>query len=236
MHGLMALDAQLHPLTPLLTWADARASEQSERLRADERGRALHRRTGTPVHSMSPLAKLIWFREHEPDLHGRARCWVGIKELALARLAGACAVDHSVASGTGLFNLKELDWDEEALSLAGVAPVAAGAGSAAPGEGAAGGSRAGIGNGAATAANWPLLTALIPPEKTGVFAGLKAAAESVAIPLSVVVAAEVFLPRFGYRGIFAMLAVNIILALVLLLRFVRVSPAAEPLSAEPLAV
>ncbi|TME89322.1 MAG: SLC45 family MFS transporter [Chloroflexi bacterium] len=95
---------------------------------------------------------------------------------------------------------------------------------------------AGVGNGAATAANWPLLTALIPPEKTGVFAGLKAAAESIAIPLSVVVAAELFLPRFGYRGIFAMLAINIVLALVLLLRFVRVPPAAEPLTAEPLAV
>jgi maltose/moltooligosaccharide transporter len=95
---------------------------------------------------------------------------------------------------------------------------------------------AGVGNGAATAANWPLLTALIPPEKTGVFAGLKAAAESVAIPLSVVVAAEIFLPRFGYRGIFAMLAINILLALVLLLRFVRVPPAAEPLKIEPLAV
>jgi maltose/moltooligosaccharide transporter len=81
---------------------------------------------------------------------------------------------------------------------------------------------AGVGNGAATAVSWPLLTALIPPEKTGVFAGLKAAAESVAIPLSVVVAAELFLPSFGYRGIFAMLAITIVLALVLLLRFVRV--------------
>ncbi len=86
---------------------------------------------------------------------------------------------------------------------------------------------AGIGNGAATAVTWPLLTALIPSEKTGVFAGLKAAAESVAIPLSVVVASELFLPRFGYRGIFAMLAINIILALVLL-RFVHVPRAAEP--------
>ena len=90
---------------------------------------------------------------------------------------------------------------------------------------------AGVGNGAATAVTWPLLTALIPPERTGVFAGLKAAAESIAIPLSVVVAAEVFLPRFGYRGIFAMLALNIILALVLLVRFVRVPPAAEPVLA-----
>jgi maltose/moltooligosaccharide transporter len=81
---------------------------------------------------------------------------------------------------------------------------------------------AGIGNGAATAVTWPLLTALIPAEKAGVFAGLKAAAESIAIPLSIVVAAEVFLPHFGYRGIFAMLAVTIVLALVLLLSFVRV--------------
>src|SRR5712692_10308722 len=90
---------------------------------------------------------------------------------------------------------------------------------------------AGIGNGAATAVSWPLLTALIPAEKTGVYAGLKAAAESVAIPLSVVVASELFLPRFGYRGIFAMLALNIILALVLLVRFVHVPRAADPVLA-----
>jgi MFS transporter, DHA1 family, multidrug resistance protein len=87
---------------------------------------------------------------------------------------------------------------------------------------------AGIGNGAATAVTWPLLSALIPPEKTGVFAGLKAAAESIAIPLSVLVAAELFLPRFGYHGIFAMLAVFIALALVVLIRFVHVPAAAEP--------
>ena len=86
---------------------------------------------------------------------------------------------------------------------------------------------AGVGNGAATAVAWPLLTALIPHEKTGIFAGLKAASESVAIPLSVVIASEVFLPTLGYRGIFAMLAINIVIALVLLLRFVHVPPAVD---------
>jgi MFS family permease len=80
---------------------------------------------------------------------------------------------------------------------------------------------AGVGNGAALAVSWPLLTELIPHEKTGIFAGLKAASESVAIPLSVLIASEVFLPTLGYRGIFAMLAINIVLALVLLLRFVH---------------
>jgi Na+/melibiose symporter-like transporter len=85
---------------------------------------------------------------------------------------------------------------------------------------------AGVGNGAATAVSWPLLTALIPHEKTGIFAGLKAASESVAIPLSVVIASELFLPSLGYRGIFAMLAVTIVIALGLLLRFVHMPPAA----------
>jgi MFS-type transporter involved in bile tolerance (Atg22 family) len=92
---------------------------------------------------------------------------------------------------------------------------------------------AGIGNGAASAVSWPLLTELIPPDEAGVFAGLKASTESVAIPLSVFVAAEVFLPRFGYQGIFTMLAINIALALVLLLLFVRTP--ARPAVPEPVA-
>jgi Na+/melibiose symporter-like transporter len=93
---------------------------------------------------------------------------------------------------------------------------------------------AGIGNGAATAVGWPLLASLIPPEKTGVFAGLKAAAESVAIPASVVVAAEVFLPRFSYRGIFVLLAGAILIALFVLVRYVRPPiPTSEPSPAAP---
>jgi Na+/melibiose symporter-like transporter len=84
---------------------------------------------------------------------------------------------------------------------------------------------AGIGNGAQTAVSWPLLTALIDPDESGIFAGLKAAAESVAIPLSVFVAAELFLNpsalNLGYRGIFFMLAINMVLALILLLAFVH---------------
>lgn len=88
---------------------------------------------------------------------------------------------------------------------------------------------AGLGNGAQTAVSWPLLTALIDPDETGIFAGLKAAAESIAIPLSVFVAAELFLNpaalNLGYRGIFFMLAINMVVALVVLITFVRVPSA-----------
>ena len=120
MHSLVGLDADGRPLTPLVTWADTRATAQAERLRTGARGLELHRRTGTPAHPMSPLPKLMWFAEHEPELCARVRRWVGIKEHVLAHLTGACVTDHSVASGTGLLDLERLDWDDEALELAGV--------------------------------------------------------------------------------------------------------------------
>ena len=88
---------------------------------------------------------------------------------------------------------------------------------------------AGIGNGAATAVGWPLLALLIPADKTGVFAGLKAAAESVAIPASVFIAAVIFIPLFSYRGVFALLAATILLALAVLLRYVQPSAPSLPL-------
>ena len=118
MHSLVGLDAQGRALTPLVTWGDMRATEQAERLRAEHP--ELHDRTGTPLHPMSPLPKLVWFAEHEPETFAAVRRWAGIKELVVARLTGTWAVDHSVASATGLLNLRELDWDDEALAIAGI--------------------------------------------------------------------------------------------------------------------
>ena len=91
---------------------------------------------------------------------------------------------------------------------------------------------AGIGNGAATAVGWPILVTLIPASATGTFAGLKAAVESIAIPASVLIAAEVFLPRFSYRGVFALLAVAIVVALYILIRHVPVPHLSHPAPSE----
>lgn len=122
MHTLMALDGDARPLTAVTSWADTRSDEQAERLRASERGLALHRRTGTPVHPMSPMVRLMWFHEHQPELCARARYWVGVKEYVLLHLAGELVTDHSMASASGLLDLERLDWDAEALALAGVRP------------------------------------------------------------------------------------------------------------------
>jgi gluconokinase len=120
MHSLIALASDGSPLTPSVTWADSRAAAQARQLRDSGEWLALHRRTGTPVHPMSPLVKLLWFREQQPEVWHRAAHWVGIKDYVLSWLAGLLAVDESIASATGLYGLAARDWDAGALDLVGL--------------------------------------------------------------------------------------------------------------------
>jgi gluconokinase len=120
MHSLIGLDGAGEPVTPLLTWADARAVPQARALRDAGDALALQRRTGTPVHPMSPMVKLRWFAEEAPEVAGRVAHWVGIKELVLRGLTGELAVDFGIASATGLFNLEAEEWDAGALACAGI--------------------------------------------------------------------------------------------------------------------
>jgi gluconokinase len=124
LHALVPMDASGRALGPLVTWADGRAGKQAEAMVAAGVAKKLQARTGTPVHPMSPLTKLAWWRENDPGTLRDTPRWGGVKELVLAELADAAyQVDLSVASGTGLYDIHERHWDPEALELAGVRPA-----------------------------------------------------------------------------------------------------------------
>jgi FGGY family of carbohydrate kinases, N-terminal domain len=50
-HSLLALDPDGRPLTPVLTWADTRSATAARELRAAHDERAIHARTGAPLHA-----------------------------------------------------------------------------------------------------------------------------------------------------------------------------------------
>jgi gluconokinase len=120
MHGLMAVDEAGNPLTNIITWADLRSKTQAESLKASEAGKNIYRHTGTPIHSMSPLCKLIWMRENEPELFKSAHKFISVKEYIFFKLFGEYIIDYSVASATGLFDIYSLEWYSEALQAAGI--------------------------------------------------------------------------------------------------------------------
>jgi gluconokinase len=72
MHSLIVMSAEHRPLSQSITWADSRSVAQAEQLKHSPIGIGIYRETGTPLHPMSPLTKLLWMQECNFDLFNQA--------------------------------------------------------------------------------------------------------------------------------------------------------------------
>jgi gluconokinase len=120
MHSLIPVNGDGYPIHPMITWVDARSAAIAERVRASAEGETIYRDTGTPVFAMSPLTKIIWFKEKEPGIFNNTFKFISIKEYIWFRLFGAFEVDHSIASGAGMLDILTLQWSNASLQLAGI--------------------------------------------------------------------------------------------------------------------
>ena len=120
MHSVICVDMAGKPLYPMITWADSRSEEIAQQLRQSPIGESIYKTTGTPIHAMSPLCKLIWLRENEPDLFNATFKFISIKEYIWFHLFKEYSIDYSIASATGLFDIVALNWSTEACVLAGI--------------------------------------------------------------------------------------------------------------------
>ncbi len=120
MHSILSVRDDGTPLANALIWMDTRAAEQAEELRRGAEGKAIYERTGTPIHAMSPLAKLIWLRERRRSEFDAAAKFISLKEWVWHGWFGEWQVDASIASATGLYNLRDGTWDAGAMRAAGI--------------------------------------------------------------------------------------------------------------------
>ncbi|EUJ16723.1 gluconokinase [Listeria aquatica] len=117
MHSLILVDETGKPLTKCITWADGRSSGALKRMKQKFDLEALYQKTGTPIHAMSPFAKLCWLQETEPEKVKLAMRICGIKSYVLYRFFGEWVIDASLASGSGLFDPVTMEWEPLALNL-----------------------------------------------------------------------------------------------------------------------
>ena len=120
MHSLIAIDKNGKPLTHAITWADIRSKVYAEQLMHTEAGDRIYHQTGTPIHPMSPLCKIIWIRNKFPHIFNNTSKFISIKEYIFFKLFGKYIVDVSIASATGLFDIYNNTWFDEALKVAGI--------------------------------------------------------------------------------------------------------------------
>jgi gluconokinase len=112
-HSLLGLDKRGRPITPIFTWGDARCAEDALRLRERFSEVNIHARTGCMLRASFWPAKLVWLRRTRPRLFSQVAHWVSPAEWIFAEMFGARGCSHSMASATGLYNLKTRRWDEQ---------------------------------------------------------------------------------------------------------------------------
>ncbi len=120
MHSFMAVDELGKPLTNLIVWADNRAIEIANHLKDSRLGKEIYQNTGTPIHPFSFLCKILWLKEHEPEIFEKVHKFIGIKEYIWHKIFGKYEIDYSLASATGMMNIKNLSWDKKTLELIGI--------------------------------------------------------------------------------------------------------------------
>ena len=119
MHSLICADKNGDPLSQMMIWSDGRSSKQADKL-LHSKGKEIYLKTGTPIHPMSPLIKLMWMKETENGAYQKAASFMSMKEYLLQKWFDKRVIDYSMASATGLFNLETFEWDDDALEIAGI--------------------------------------------------------------------------------------------------------------------
>ena len=122
MQACIVVDREGKALRPAMIWADHRAEKQAEYLEEKIGFDRMYEINGHRVSSSYSIEKLMWIKEHEPEIYGKAYKMLLAKDYIICRLTGAFVTDYSEASGTDVFDLRHLKWSEEILEAAGIDP------------------------------------------------------------------------------------------------------------------
>lgn len=120
MHSVLAVDKRGNPMGNAITWADNRANKEAAELKNSSLGKKIYNATGTPLHPMSPLAKIAWIKNNEYEKFKQVSKFLSIKGYILQQLTGEYMVDYSIASATGLLNIHKIKWEPDSLKFAGI--------------------------------------------------------------------------------------------------------------------
>lgn len=117
LHSLVGADMKGKPTTKVFGWADTRSREYSAILKKRFDERSIHNRTGAHFHSSFWPAKLLWLRKEFPDVFAKTAKWLSFSDFVALRLFGEAATSVSMASATGVFDIRKCTWDGELLKF-----------------------------------------------------------------------------------------------------------------------
>jgi xylulokinase len=123
MHGAVLLGRADRVLRPAILWNDQRTGAECDAIRSTIGRERLIAITGNDALTGFTAPKLVWVRDHEPEIWSRIAHVLLPKDYVRLRLTGEHAVDKADGAGTLLFDLAARDWSPELVSALGIDPA-----------------------------------------------------------------------------------------------------------------
>ncbi len=119
---LLPLDGAGKPLRPAMIWMDRRAEAEAVRLTELFGAEEIYRITGNRPDAFYVAARLLWLRDHEPDVLKQTWKFVQVNGYINYRLTGRVAMDpaHAVLLQMRYYSTGE--WSEALCTACGVGP------------------------------------------------------------------------------------------------------------------
>lgn len=121
-HSLVGVDERRKPTTKVLGWADTRSRKYSAVLKKRFDEKVVHNRTGAHFHSSFWPAKLLWLRKEFPNVFAKTAKWLSLSDFVALGLFGEAPTSLSMASATGIFDIRKYTWDVELLKYLKIKP------------------------------------------------------------------------------------------------------------------
>lgn len=120
MHGSVFLDGDRNVLRRALLWNDQRTQAECDWITQTVGRERVVELISNPILTGFTAGKIIWVRNHEPEIYAKIRKVLLPKDYIRLMLTGEYATEVSDASGTALFNVRKRAWADELLDAIGV--------------------------------------------------------------------------------------------------------------------
>ena len=119
--ALIAIDKERRAISPAHLGMDYRGKEEARQCAEKLGEKEIFQKTGMRPHPMNTFVKLLWVQRHDPGLFERAWKFVTYADYILGKLGSdEIVIDHSMASRTQAFDLREKKWENSILEAYGI--------------------------------------------------------------------------------------------------------------------
>lgn len=118
--SIVPVDENCRPIDNCIIWMDSRTGEQADALSRGISQEDALQISGSPITPFQDVTKIMWLREHKPQVYEKARYFCEADSFFVGYLTGTPVNGYCGSSYTQLLDIRTKEWSREIFHAAGI--------------------------------------------------------------------------------------------------------------------